>query len=63
MTCTCTEPGWCPHYQKHLTGRLWEIAKGINIDPETAEKYRALWARLAGLTERPVVDTTKRCGC
>jgi hypothetical protein len=59
VECDCKEAGWCPHFKKNLVGRLWEIAKGINIDPAVADQYKQLWLKQAGL-EVPSLEAPKR---
>ena len=38
--CPCTEPGFCPHYQIELIGRLWELSRMTN---DLGKQYRQLW--------------------
>jgi hypothetical protein len=38
--CPCTQPGWCPHYNLTLVGRLWELSRGAD---DRARAYRKLW--------------------
>lgn len=48
ITCDCTRPGYCPHFQKQTDleshKRIWEIIQGVNIDPATRAAYLAKWA-------------------
>lgn len=57
MECDCKQPGYCPHYKMNLVGRLWEIAKGINVDPLIAAQHREKWAARA---EKSTVIPAKR---
>lgn len=38
--CPCAEPGFCPHYQMNLVGRLWELSRMTN---DLGKQYRQLW--------------------
>ena len=38
--CPCVEPGFCPHYQINLVGRLWDLSRMTN---DLGKQYRELW--------------------
>lgn len=43
--CKCPEPALCLEFGRHLNGRLYELAKGINCTPAQSEAYKRLWLR------------------
>lgn len=47
--CDCTEPGFCPRFQRRMVGRLFDICRGTSgLRPEVEERYRKLWLAEAG---------------
>ena len=44
--CECLEPGHCPRYLMNMQGRLFQICRGENIDPQEASRYRELWMKM-----------------
>jgi hypothetical protein len=63
-SCSCPDPALCKRLKRHIHGRLWEIWNNIKIDEKTAESYRQLWERQAGLKEELPKGTSKRrCNC
>jgi len=59
--CNCPDWRLCQKLKKHINGRLWEIWNGTNIDAKTAQLYRNVWLRKAGLDSE--VKATGGCGC
>ena len=61
--CPCERPGWCPHYDIVLTGRLWEISR---MEDDLGRRYRAMWASRPkdGVRPRPPASTRQGgCNC
>ncbi len=66
--CACPDPTLCKRLNKHINGRLWEIWTGVNIDQQTAQKYRNLWERQAKTSVpkaevQPEGEKKRGCGC
>jgi len=59
--CDCPDPSLCKTLKRHITGRLWEIWKGVNIEPAKAEAYRQLWRRQAAAGSAAAVEFRPRC--
>jgi hypothetical protein len=46
--CECKTDGFCPRYQRTMSGRFREICQGVNVDMGTAAVFREQWEREAG---------------
>ena len=58
--CECLFAGWCPVWKQRITGRQYEICRGVNCPTEMTERYQDLWARDA--RDTIVVDShVKTC--
>ncbi len=49
--CSCTQDGYCPRYQRDMSGRFRQICQGINCDLGTAAAFRLQW--LSEVTPQP----------
>lgn len=45
--CDCTRDGFCPRFNRQMTGRFREICAGTNVDLGTAAAFREQWMREA----------------
>ncbi len=69
--CDCPADGFCSRYKREMVGRLREICRGENIDPEKAAKYRANWSaikhgpgtELKALLHSYGIASDVQCGC
>lgn len=60
----CPDPELCKRLGRHIHGRLWEIWNGVNISPEKAARYRAMWEN--GPTDdivKVINFKRKECNC
>ncbi len=55
--CDCNKDGYCPRYQRDMSGRFREICAGINCDLGTAAAFREQWRSEITNKELP-----KNCG-
>lgn len=54
-TCDCLADGYCPRYQRIMSGRFREICRGIDVDLGTAAVFRGQWLREARHANTSVV--------
>lgn len=41
--CSCPNPGYCPRFRREISGRLYELCRGVNCSLALSEQYRTLW--------------------
>ncbi len=58
--CDCPSDGYCPRYNRIMSGRFKEICEGTNCDLGTAAAFREQWAKeIIGIPQIPVQSHTQ----